>query len=74
MGGSLPGRKAEGRVAWAAWYRKQRGLTWLSLDEYIEAALREQGTRNGLTKTKLRKAAVRLLREHQDAAMTDLVA
>ena len=71
MGGSLVGRKADDVRRWADWYRKQRKLTWLSVDEFIDAAKCEQGTYpKQVTKTKLRKAASRLLREHQSVDRT----
>lgn len=71
MGGSLVGRKADEVRRWANWYREKRGLTWLSVGGFINAALREQGTSPGVTKTKLRKAAARLLRERQAADRTN---
>jgi len=71
---TLVGRKTSEVRRWADWYRQQRGLTWLSVDELIDAALREQGTRKGVTKTKLRKAATRFLAHHQAANRTDRVA
>ena len=67
MSGSLVGRKASDVRRWADWYREKRGLAWLSVDEFIAAALREQGTTPKVTKTKLRRAATRLLRDHRTA-------
>lgn len=70
MGGSLVGRKADDVRRWADWYREIRKLKWISVDGLINAALREQGTSTGVTKTKLRKAARRLLLERQIAEQT----
>ena len=66
MGGSL-GRKTNQVRKWATWYREKRNLQWLSVDEFIDAASREQGTHSWVTKTKLRKAAARLHRACRDA-------
>jgi len=65
MGGSLVGRKADEVHRWAEWYRAKRSLRWLDVDEFINAALHEQGTSPQVTKTKLRKAASRLLGDHR---------
>ena len=46
---------------WAAWYRDVRGITSLTVDEFLACALSEPGTHQGVTKTKLRKAARRVL-------------
>ena len=70
MGGSLVGRKADDVRRWATWYREKRELTWLSVGEFINAALCEHGTLPQVTKTKLRKAAAHLLRERQTADRT----
>jgi len=71
MGGSLVGRKADDVRRWADWYRKQRKLTWLSVGEFTDAGLSESGRDpKQVTKTKLRKAASRLLCEHQSADRT----
>jgi len=71
MGGSLVGREADDVRRWADWYREIRKLTRLDVDEFIDAALREQGTYPRVTKTKLRKAATRLLREGQAVHRTN---
>ncbi len=63
MGGSLVGRKADEVRRWAAWYLAARKLAGVTVDQLLQAALKEQGTTPVVTKTKLRRAVARLLRE-----------
>ena len=67
MSGSLLGLSAEKVYRWADWYRKRRGITWLSTDELIKVALRVDGTTSRVTKTKLRKAARRVVHDRPAA-------
>jgi len=46
---------------WAAWYRGVRGITSVTVEEFLALAKSEPGTHHGVTKTKLRKAARRIL-------------
>jgi hypothetical protein len=62
MGGSLVGKSEATVRAWATWYLKQRGLIGVTAAQLIDAARSEQGTTPAVTKTKLRRAATRLLR------------
>lgn len=52
---------AEAVRRWAAWYRGVRGITSVSVNEFLALAESEPGTHHGVTKTKLRKAARRIL-------------
>jgi hypothetical protein len=67
MGGSLIGSSAGDARRWADWYRKQRKLTWVTVDQLILVALQEQGITLRVTKTALRRAAKRLLRDSGQA-------
>jgi hypothetical protein len=42
---------------WAAWYLWIRTIPAVTVEEFLELALRQVGTNAGVTKTKLRKAA-----------------
>ncbi len=52
---------AEAVRRWAAWYRGLRRITSVSVNEFLARAESEQGTHHGVTKTKRRKAARRIL-------------
>jgi hypothetical protein len=52
---------AEAVRRWAAWYRRVRRITSVSVNEFLDRAESEPGTHHGVTKTKLRKAARRIL-------------
>jgi hypothetical protein len=52
---------AEAVRRWAAWYRDVRGITSVSVIEFLALAESEPGTHHGVTKTKLRKVARRIL-------------
>jgi DNA repair protein RadC len=52
---------AEAVRRWAAWYRGVRRITSVSVNEFLAWAESEPGTHHGVTKTKLRKAARRIL-------------
>jgi hypothetical protein len=52
---------AEAVHRWAAWYRDVRGITSVSVKEFLALAATEPGTHHGVTKTKLRRAARRIL-------------
>ena len=52
---------AEAIRRWAAWYRGVRKITSVSVNEFLALAESEPGTHHGVTKTKLRKAARRIL-------------
>ncbi len=58
---SLVGKPAQDVRKWVAGYIELRKLKPLTVDQLLEEASREQGTRAGVTKTKLRRAATRLI-------------
>jgi hypothetical protein len=58
---SLAGKPAEASRLWTAWYIKRRKLEQIGVERLLQEALREQGTYAGVTKTKIRRAASRLV-------------
>jgi hypothetical protein len=58
---SLVGKPAQDVRKWVAGYIKLRKLEPLTVDQLLEEASREQGTHAGVTKTKIRRAATRLI-------------
>ena len=52
---------AEAVRRWAAWYRRVRRITSVSVNEFLARAESELGTHHGVTKTKLPKVARRIL-------------
>lgn len=61
MDRSLAGKPAEAARLWATWYIKRRKLEQIGVERLLQEALREQGTNAGVTKTKIRRAASRLV-------------
>lgn len=61
MNRSLVGKPTEAVRSWTAWYIQRRKLQPLSVDQLLREALREQGTYARVTKTKIRRAAARLV-------------
>jgi hypothetical protein len=58
---SLVGKPAQDVRKWVAGYIELRKLKPLTVDQLLEEAIREQGTHAGVTKTKVRRAASRLI-------------
>jgi len=58
---SLVGKPTREVRSWTACYIEQRKLDPLTVDQLIHEAMREQGTYAGVTKTKIRRAASRLV-------------
>jgi len=58
---SLAGRSAGFIRLWAAWYIKRRKLEQIGVEQLLQEAMREQGKYVGVTKTKIRQAASRLI-------------
>ena len=58
---SLVGKPTQDVRKWVAGYIELRNLKPLTVDQLLEEAMREQGTHAGVTKTKLRRAATRLI-------------
>ncbi len=61
MDRSLVGIPYQDVRKWVAGYIELRKLKPLTVDQLLEEASREQGTHAGVTKTKLRRAATRLI-------------
>ncbi|MFN7735528.1 MAG: hypothetical protein ACK52S_13115 [Pirellula sp.] len=61
MDRSLVGKPTESVRSWTAWYILRRNLESLTVDRLLHEAMREQGTHAGVTKTKIRRAAARLI-------------
>ncbi len=61
MDHSLVGKPAGEVRSWTAWYIKRRKLGQLTVDQLVHEAMREQGTYAGVTKTKIRRGASRLI-------------
>lgn len=61
MDRSLVGKPAEAIRSWTAWYIQRRNMESLTVDQLLYEAMREQGTHAGVTKTKIRRAAARLI-------------
>ncbi len=61
MNRTLVGKPTEAVRSWTAWYMERRKLKHLSVDQLLREALREQGTYAGVNKTKIRRAAARLV-------------
>jgi len=58
---SLVGKPTEAVRAWTAWYIQRRKWESLTVDQLLHEAMREQSTHAGVTKTKIRRAAARLI-------------
>jgi hypothetical protein len=67
MGGSLIGKPAAEVRRWAAWYLTKRKLE-ATVEHLLDAALQEPGHFPVVTKTRLRRAATRMLRQARSAA------
>ena len=61
MDRSLAGKLAKVAYVWTCWYIKRRKILQIIAEHLHHEALREQGTYTGVTQTKIRRAASRLV-------------